>query len=100
MRLEFDHLPDGTTLNDRSHWAVHKRATDAAHALVRDAVGPLPAQPLDRSMLLRLHFYLPDNRPRDLDNLIPAAKPYIDALVAANLLRDDGVNCINAIVAD
>ena len=97
MKLTFDHLPDGITLNDRSHWAVRKKATDTAHALVADKLRVPPK--IAATVALHLHFYLPDKRRRDLDNLIGAVKPYIDGLVLAGLLRDDGQHCITEVKA-
>ena len=92
LTLAFDSLPVGINLNDRSHWAVRKKTVDTAHALVREKLAP----PVPRigPVVIHIHFYLGDRRRRDLDNLMGACKPYIDGLVLAGLLRDDGMECV------
>ena len=83
-----------------AHWAERKRAVDDAHAQVKAALTNCqrPAQPIRHCALL-LTFYTPDQRRRDLDNLVGAAKPYTDALVAEKVLRDDSAKVVQQLLA-
>ena len=97
---EFPELPSGATLNTRGSW--HRPAQAAADAK-EEALGSILAQrngrgpALLRKTSVNYHFYLPDRRRRDLDNLVGAAKPYLDALVQAGELTDDSAVVIHAL---
>lgn len=69
--------------NARVHWArkareaKHYRAL--AHLLTRKALGPVWL----KSARVGIEFYPPDNRRRDLDNMLASMKPAIDGIAAA-----------------
>ena len=102
VELTFDHLPKAPTMNSRTHWARRKDAAQAAHRLVQDAVtgvgGPPPTPYTGAG--IHLVFFLPDRRRRDLDNLVAAAKSYIDGLVHAQVLTDDSPDVVDWMMAE
>ena len=55
-----------------------------------------PAAPY-RHVELRLDFSPPDHRQRDIDNLVHAAKSYIDGLVDAGVLAGDSTRDVSAL---
>ena len=69
--------------NARVHWS--KKATAAkhyrvlAHLLTRKALGLVRL----KSARVVIEFYPPDNRRRDLDNMLASMKPAIDGIAAA-----------------
>lgn len=70
-------------------WAIRK-ATAAAHD---DMIGRVREQvaigePLARAMVT-VTFTVPDRRRRDKGNLIGAAKPWLDGLTLAGVIKDD-----------
>lgn len=77
--------------NYRGHWARRARAVadykEDCGWLLRDQRNKLPTLPLTGPIHVTLTFVLPDRRRRDLDNLIAAAKPALDAL--ASVLKVD-----------
>ena len=86
----FDHLPDGKTLNrsqgtSKAGMAYRARQTrdikEAAFWQImeqRQHAGRTPAMLSKANFVLA--FFLPDNRRRGVENLIAAAKPYMDAI--------------------
>ena len=50
-----------------------------------------------RHVELRLDFSPPDHRQRDIDNLVHAAKSYIDGLVDAGVLAGDSTRDVSAL---
>ena len=90
MRLEFDHLPVGKSLNSRAHWSKRVDAAQVARGAVALQRGNFPRlrEPI-ASARLHLHYFLPSHRRRDLDNLVASTKPYIDQLVREGVLADD-----------
>lgn len=66
------------------HWSVRKTAADAAHALMRCAVGA-DAEKFTEPVRIRVTAYF-KSRPLDADNI--CAKLYIDGLIG-RILEDD-----------
>ena len=63
---------------------------------------PTPNRPYD-CVRVDVVFHPPDQRRRDLDNMLRASKAYIDGLVIANVITDDGfkvVRCITISVGE
>lgn len=76
------------TMNDERHWRYRWRAAQAIHARIRAAVTHLKIPPLT-GIHVAMHYYPPDRRRRDEDNLTRTQKHVIDALAAAGLVPDD-----------
>ena len=73
--------------NSRCHWTRKRRATKAAREgaqWLSCHLGPIEADRLNVTLI----FYPPDNRRRDLDNMLAASKALIDG-VAQSLEVDD-----------
>ena len=75
--------------NARVGWAVRYRANRAA---VDEIIAEVRMQgwvgtPLEHAVI-SIKFGLPDKRARDMDNLIAAAKPYLDGLKGL-VIQDD-----------
>ena len=98
MEISLPMLPSGISLNSRVHWAKRKAATDAAHQQIA-LYAPSLDRPISRCSLV-IRFYLPSRRRRDIDNLIGAAKGWIDGLVALGVLEGDDTGCIASLYAD
>lgn len=84
-------LPPGLkmlNLNDRGHWAVRHRRSQAlkkaAWAMALQAKIPR----LERVRIV-MEYQPPDRRRRDSDNPVASAKACIDGIVAAGVLEDD-----------
>ena len=72
----------------KRHMAVQAAHTDV-QVLVLQAQG---WKPLLEHAKVRFRYGLPDKRRRDLDNLISASKPYLDALVGLVIVDDNHRN--------
>ena len=92
LRIEIPRLPPyecGLNFRSKSYWP-RLNATREAHreviALVREqqAVG----EPLAHAEVT-VTFVVPDKRVRDKGNLIAQAKPFVDALKLAGVIKDD-----------
>ena len=57
---------------------------------------PTPDRPYDCVWVVVV-FHPPDQRRRDLDNMLRASKSYIDGLVLANVITDDGFKVVRRI---
>lgn len=86
LPLSFTRPP--LTLNQRSHWAVKARRTAQIvdEVIVRCRAAKLPALTY---ATVTLHYSPPDNRRRDVDNLVPTSKACLDGIVRAGALTDD-----------
>jgi len=87
--------PVESSLNSRIHWAKRAEINSANEfegGIVAASVhnGPLP--PIDYS--LRLVFCPPDNRRRDLDNMISRTKKQIDGMCKTWGLDDSAIKRI------
>jgi len=88
--------PKECSPNARVHWAVKMRssrdwASSAFYCAVdaRNRTGePEKWRNLDNAKV-SVTFVLPNNRRRDVDNLISAFKSGLDSLVRCGILRDD-----------
>jgi len=99
-RLIIPELPSGVTLNARSHWGRrHKRARDMRAQIIGHAAdqGMTAVEP---PVEVRLLYRLPTRQSRDLDNLVAAAKPWLDGLVDAGVLPADDVFTVRRLTAD
>ena len=97
LRIEIPGLPPAEcSPNARVHWAVKAKAarqygTDVFYLAVdarNRSENPAEWQNLDNARV-SVTFMLPDNRRRDLDNLIASFKSGLDALVRCGILLDD-----------
>lgn len=96
LRIELPLPPRELSPNARVHWSVRNRATQEAKDLVVCAVLEQQARgkPLDHATV-KLTFIKPRRGRRDKDNLIAAAKPYMDGLVLAGVIVDDNSDVID-----
>lgn len=76
------------SVNDERHWRYRWRAAKAIHARIHGAITYLKIPPLT-GVHVAMHYYPPDRRRRDEDNLTRTQKHVIDALVTAGLIPDD-----------
>jgi len=98
LRIEIPGLPPRElSPNARVHWAVKAKAareygSQVFYAAVdaRNRSEPAKWKNLDRAKV-RVWFYVPPRRRRDLDNLIASFKPGLDALVRCGILVDDSI---------
>ena len=76
------------TANQRLHWRAKAERTASLRALTTAIAGRgwKPATELVRCVV---HIGYPDNRRRDVHNLMPTVKACIDGLVDAGFLTDD-----------
>ena len=100
QRLTIPELPSGITLNARNHWGRR-------HAAARDMRAQIIGHAADQGMTaveppveIRLRFRLATKQKRDLDNLVAAAKPWLDGLVDAGVLPSDDVFTIRRLTAE
>ena len=100
QRLTIPELPSGITLNARSHWGRRHEAVRTMRAQIVDLCQQAELGPADCPVEVRLLFRLPTRQPRDLDNLVAAAKPWIDGLVDAGVLPADDVFTIRRLTAE
>tara|TARA_Y100000310_G_scaffold179115_1_gene179099 strand:+ start:2726 stop:3091 length:366 start_codon:yes stop_codon:yes gene_type:complete len=81
--------------NSRCHWSTRSKVglkVQADVTLLIMEQGWVPKNVLERAVV-RFKYGLPDKRRRDLDNLIGASKPMLDALVGV-VIQDDRVGAI------
>lgn len=76
------------SLNDRDHWRTKARKVSSTRDTARWAIRAARIPTFTTARVL-LHYRVPDNRRRDLDNLAATLKPVIDALVDEGRLPDD-----------
>ena len=97
LRIEIPGLPPAEcSPNARVHWAVKAKAakqygTTVSYVAVdakNRSKNPAQWQDLDGARV-SVTFMLPNNRRRDLDNLIASFKSALDALVRCGILLDD-----------
>lgn len=77
--------------NDRLHWRVKAKKTRA----LRDFVAVLAWQqlhPVTTRQHITVTFGFTNNNRRDVDNLQPTSKAWIDGIVDAGILPDDNDN--------
>ncbi len=87
-------FPDSILLpNRKEHWADKYPAVQAAKqiawATAREEMMRIPGWKPISKCVIQYTFYPPDNRRRDPDNYVRAAKHYLDGMVIAGLLLDD-----------
>ena len=90
--LTLEHLPPSELFPNalrRIHWSkrakAEKDAREEAYMLAHSAEERKPF----KKASIAYYFYIPDNRKRDIEALIGAAKPYVDGLVDAGVIVDD-----------
>lgn len=76
------------TLNQRMHWQVKRKITQAIRAHVAHELHAVMFQPVAH-VRAELHYVPRDKRHRDADNLVLTSKPCIDGIVDAGLVPDD-----------
>jgi Holliday junction resolvase RusA-like endonuclease len=83
--------PQACSPNFRGHWSQKYKAAQEFKKLVY--LCALEVKPKDwvapDKVVLRLTFVTGDQRRRDADNLMAAAKPALDALTSAEIIKDD-----------
>ena len=99
-RLIIPELPSGVTLNARSHWGRRHTAARDMRAQVINLAVAQELVAVEPPVEVQLLFRLPTRQPRDLDNLVAAAKPWIDGLVDAGVLPADDVFTIRRLTAE
>lgn len=76
------------SLNDRhKHWSHRDRWARKLRAIVKRECEALDVPALDRP-IVELHL-IPRRIGRDADNIVATAKPCVDGLVDAGVIRDD-----------
>jgi crossover junction endodeoxyribonuclease RusA len=93
IRLLYPRPPKGLSLNDRSHWAVKAKSTEAVRLEVMTKVRALRIPALDR-IRIDITWWVTDKRRRDVDNTMPFAKAIYDGVAAdkgtsARIVDDD-----------
>ncbi|MFM8798719.1 MAG: hypothetical protein ACKODT_07165 [Fluviibacter sp.] len=73
----------------RSHWSVVAKAKSETALLVGSAVKSARLKRFDCPISVRLVWFAPDARRRDVDGLAPMMKSILDALVELELIDDD-----------
>jgi len=100
LRIELPLPPKELSPNGGKKWNVHKinRITQKAQsdtiALVREQMSR--GVPLEQATVT-VTFVVPTRARRDLDNLISAAKPYLDGIVKAGVIVDDNWQAIEEV---
>jgi crossover junction endodeoxyribonuclease RusA len=87
MLIDLPWFPKDAQPNRRVHWTKKHRATKVAREAAQWMschLGPIDAERLN----VTITFYPPDNRRRDLDNMLASAKGLIDG-VADSIEIDD-----------
>lgn len=103
LRIELPLPPKELSPNAGKKQNVHKinRITKKAQsdtiAYVREQI-PM-GKPLEHATVT-VQFIKPTRGRRDLDNLIAAAKPYMDGLVLAGVIVDDNSDVIKTVYPD
>lgn len=83
--------------NARNHWAVKRKATEAAGWAVRAAIDP-DGQTFDGPVSLAWTVYLDrGGRKRDPDNMLACLKAHTDALVRNGIIPGDSPRWIPAV---
>lgn len=95
LRIVYPDLPPKEfNPNSRAHWTAKHWASRLAmvdiHALLLEQ--GWSSGPLERAVV-RFKYGLPDKRRRDLDNMIAASKPLLDALVGV-VIQDDRMGSV------
>jgi Holliday junction resolvase RusA-like endonuclease len=76
--------------NDNAEWKQIAETLAGVEIRKWERSHDLGWRPIE-SCVVSVAFGLPDNRVRDLDNLIASCKPLMDGLVAAGVLIDDSI---------
>jgi crossover junction endodeoxyribonuclease RusA len=82
-------LPVGLQLinaNDRDHWRKSAGKTATIRSVARGQARGIPRL---GKVKIKVVYYAPDNRRRDVSNLFPSCKAAIDGIVDAGVLKDD-----------
>jgi len=95
MKIELP-FPDMSKLNAHSKGNSHfakSAATKNARALAKftcvDMLNRKEIKPIDGPVLISYAFFVPDNRDRDVCNMLQACKPFIDGIVDASIVEGD-----------
>lgn len=93
----------GYSLNSRSHWSKRAAVVEDARERCTAAVLEQAPQPMPRFVTVAdVHYrvVLSDGRNLDTDNVPGYCKPYLDALVEMEILRDDGRRYVTSTTAE
>ena len=110
VKIIIPSLPNQASMNTRAHWGhksalAEKARLQAIEAARKIGVKGLMMTPVE----IRFSFFLPTNRPRDLDNLGTACKSWLDGLTAphkgpkgkmstgASVIPDDSIRHVYSI---
>lgn len=74
--------------NDRNHWRVKARLSRALRDYARYVAGPT-LRPVTVRQHVTVTFAFPDRRRRDIANLAPTVKAWIDGFTDAGIWMDD-----------
>ena len=93
IRLHYPRPPKGLSANDRTHWAVKAKSTEAVRQEVMVKVREQNVPALNR-IRIDITWWVTDRRRRDADNAMPFAKAIYDGIAAdkgtsARIVDDD-----------
>jgi len=87
LPLSYDRPP--LTANQRLHWSHRSKVTAAICDEIVLRVRSMHIPRLAGRPRVTLYYFPPDNRRRDVDNLVPTSKACVDGLRYAGVLVDD-----------
>ncbi len=73
----------------RAHWSEVAKAKADVELVVGEAIKKAKLEPIDGPVSIRLIWFAPDARSRDVDSLAPMMKACLDALVKRQIISDD-----------
>jgi len=91
--------PEECSPNARVHWTVRHLATTKARLNAGwQAIADKPdGWEAPERATLQYTFIVPNKRRRDADNFLARAKPFLDGLVDAGILKDDSAECLTVL---
>lgn len=73
----------------RAHWTTVRDAKETTELFVQVGVKKAKIPPIGGPVSVRLVWYAPDARRRDVDSMAPMLKAVLDALVKIKVIPDD-----------
>jgi Holliday junction resolvase RusA-like endonuclease len=81
----------------RAHWTQVARAKSDSEVIVLAAARKAKLPPLDGPISVRIVWFTPDARKRDVDSLAVLAKSSLDALKKGNIINDDHAGIVHEV---
>jgi Holliday junction resolvase RusA-like endonuclease len=81
----------------RAHWTQVARAKTDSEVIVLAAARKAKLKALDGPISIRIVWYSPDARKRDVDSLAVLAKSCLDALKKGNIINDDHAGIVHEV---